>query len=102
MLITRLIRAPRPGTVEMLLRRVVPSARKAIEGQRFDAVGLVQTDLASLFYFADMGQKAGNVTAVEITGNCPQHISTIAFFGDTAAVTAALAAVQAAQGRTPQ
>jgi microcompartment protein CcmL/EutN len=78
----------------MLLRRMVPAARKEVEGRCFDAVGLVQTDLPSLFYLADVGQKAGNVLAVEITGNCPQHVSTIAFFGDTAAVGAALAAVR--------
>ncbi|BCV25848.1 BMC domain-containing protein [Gelria sp. Kuro-4] len=100
MLTTRLIRAPRPGTTAMLLRRMVPAARQAVEGRRFDAVGLVQTDLPSLFYFADVGQKAGDVVAVEISGNCPQHISTVAFFGDTAAVGAALAAVEAAGARS--
>ncbi|MDK2883371.1 MAG: hypothetical protein PWP58_1707 [Bacillota bacterium] len=99
MLITRMIRAPRPGTMAMLLRRMVPAARKEVEGRCFDAVGLVQTDLPSLFYLADVGQKAGNVLAVEITGNCPQHVSTVAFFGDTAAVGAALAAVEAASAR---
>ncbi|WP_406678366.1 BMC domain-containing protein [Neomoorella carbonis] len=97
MLITRFIRAPRQGTMAMLVRRMSPAARKELEGKRFDAIGLVQTDLPSLFYFADIGQKAGDVIAAEITGNCPQHISTIAFFGNTAAVSAALAAVQKAQ-----
>jgi ethanolamine utilization microcompartment shell protein EutS len=93
MLTTRFIRAPRPGTLAMLLRRVSSEIREELEGQRFDAVGLVQTDLPSMFYLADVGQKAADVLAVEITGHCPQHISTIAFFGDTAAVAAALSAV---------
>ncbi|NPV69140.1 MAG: BMC domain-containing protein [Firmicutes bacterium] len=96
MLITCMIRAPRPGTMAMLLRRMAAAARKDIEGRRFDAIGLVQTDLARLFYFADVGQKAGDVLAMELTGDCPQRMSTIAFFGDTAAVDAALAAVEAA------
>lgn len=93
MLQTRFIRAPRPGTLAMLLRRVHPDVKEKLQGKRFDAVGLVQTDLPSIFYLADVGQKAADILAVEITGNCPQHISTVAFLGDTAAVAAALAAV---------
>ena len=93
---TRFIRAPRPGTLAMLLRRVHPDIREELQGKQFDAVGLVQCDLPSVFYLADVGQKAANVLAAEITGNCPQHISTMAFFGDTAAVAAALSVV--AQG----
>lgn len=96
MLTIRMIRAPRPGTMAILLRRMAPEARKEVEGRRFDAVGLVQGDVASLICLADVGQKAGNVLAAEITGNCPQHFMTVAFLGDTAAVDAALAAVEAA------
>lgn len=96
MLNTCIIRAPRPGTVSLLYRRMAHETRKDIENKKFDAVGLIQTDLPNLFYLADVGQKAGAVLAFEITGNCPQHINTVAFFGDTAAVNAAIAAVKAA------
>ncbi len=90
---TRFIRAPRPGTLAMLLRRVHPDMREELQGKQFDAVGLVQCDLPSVFYLADVGQKAANVVAAEISGHCPQHISTVAFFGDTAAVSAALTTI---------
>ncbi|HHW91949.1 MAG TPA: BMC domain-containing protein [Firmicutes bacterium] len=90
---TRFIRAPRPGTLAMLYRRIPRDMRREIEGKSFDAVGLVQSDLPGLFYFADVAQKAAAVIAVELLGTCPQHVSTIAFFGTTSAVTAALAAV---------
>lgn len=95
MLITRLIQAPRPSTIAMLLRRMPPDCRKEIQGKRIDAVGLVQTDLPNLFYLADVGVKSGSVSAVELHGTCPQHINTIGFFGDTAAVQSAMKAVQA-------
>lgn len=97
MIITRIIRAPRPDTLKLLMRRMAPEARKQLEGLQFDAVGLVQTDLPSLFFYADTGQKAGNVIAVEILGNCPQHISTIGFLGSNEAVNASIAAVTAAE-----
>jgi hypothetical protein len=93
--ITRIIRAPRPGTISLLLRRMGQEARKELQDKRIDAIGLVQTDLPSLFYMADIGLKAGNVVAVELHGNCPQHFNTVAFFGDTAAVAAAMSAVKA-------
>ncbi len=93
MLITRFIRAPRPDTIDMLLRRIPTDAKAKLDELTFDAIGLVQCDLSSMFYLADVGQKAANVMAVEIAGYCPQHIGMVAFFGDTAAVGAALAEV---------
>lgn len=96
MIFAHTIRAPRPGTIAMLLRRVPKEARELVENRRFDAIGLVQTNLPGLFYYADIGQKAGNVIAVEITGNCPQHVSTIAFFGSNEAVDAAMKEIAAA------
>jgi hypothetical protein len=94
MFITRIIQAPRPGTIEMLVRRTAPAVGKKLDGKMFDAVGLVQTEVPNLFYLADVGQKAGDVFATEIIGNCPQHTNTVAFFGDTAAVSAAIQAVK--------
>ena len=96
MLTTRIIRAPRPGTLALMLRRTSQEARKQVENQHFDAVGLIQTDLPSLFYYMDIGQKAGNVIPVEILGNCPQHINTIPFFGSNEAVNACINAIIAA------
>ena len=64
----------------MLLRRMPPDCRKDILGMKVDAVGLVQTDLPNLFYLADVGAKAGSVSAVELHGTCPQHINTIGFW----------------------
>jgi BMC domain. len=99
MVITRVIRAPRPATIALLVRRVAKEARAQVTDRHFDAVGLIQTDLPNLFYYADVGQKAGNVVAVEILGNCPQHVSTVAFFGSNEAVDATMEAIVAAEKR---
>lgn len=97
MIFARTIRAPRPGTMALLTRRMAAEARELVANRRFDAVGLVQTNLPGLFYYADVAQKAGNVIAVEITGNCPQHVSTIALLGSNEAVDAAMKQIVAAE-----
>ena len=69
MLTTRIIRAPRPNTVAMLLRRTAPEAKKQLEGLHFDAIGLIQTDVPSLFYFAEYSPKSQQCCG---SGNCRQ------------------------------
>lgn len=95
-MIMRIIRAPRPDTIALLLRRMAPEARRQAENAHFDAIGLIQANLPNLFYFTDIGLKAGNVVAVEIIGNCPQHINTVAFLGSNEAVNAAMEGITAA------
>jgi len=90
----RIINAPVKETIAMLSRRMNVELRKQIENRQFDCVGLVQADLPDLFYFADIGQKAGSIIAIELHGSCPQHISTIALFGDVGSVKAAIEAIK--------
>ncbi len=97
MMITRIISAPRPDTIALLLRRMVPEVRKQVECRHFDTIGLIQMDLPSLFYYTDIAQKSGDVTAVEIIGNCPQHLNTVALLGSNEAVNAAITAIIVAE-----
>jgi hypothetical protein len=91
---SRIINAPRPDVVRMLERRMPKEAREELKTYSFNAVGLVQASIPNLFYFADVAQKAANVLVTELTGNCPQHITTLAVFGETSAVKAALVALE--------
>lgn len=93
----RIINAPGPDTIALLSERMNIKSRKKLENDHFDSVLLVQADLPDLFYFADIGQKAGAVVAVELNGSCPQHMSTVAFLGDTDSVNAAIHAIHAAR-----
>lgn len=90
----RIISAPTPEVVEMLERRMRPESRDYLRRHRYDAVGLVQTSVTDLFFFADVASKSSNVHTVELYGSCPQHVSTLAFFGETSAVHAAMEAIQ--------
>lgn len=94
---SRIINAPRPDVLRMLERRMPREAREELQARSFNAVGLVQATIPNLFYFADIAQKASHVFVTELTGNCPQHITTLAVFGETSAVRAALAAVENAR-----
>jgi hypothetical protein len=91
---SRIINAPRPDVLRMLERRMPREAREELKAHSFNAVGLVQASIPNLFHFADIAQKASNVFVTELTGNCPQHITTLAVFGETSAVRTALTAVE--------
>jgi hypothetical protein len=91
---SRIINAPRRDVVRMLERRMPKEAREELQKRSFTAVGLVQTSIPNLYYYADIAQKASNVFVTELTGNCPQNITSLALFGETSAVKAALSAVE--------
>lgn len=91
---TRIINAPRPEVVNMLERRMPPNVRTRLQEQPFNAVGLVQTCVPDVYYYADLAQKASNVFTVELFGSCPQHITTLAFFGETSAVRTAMQTIE--------
>ncbi len=90
-----IIYAPGPDVRRMIERRMPQDFRVQVQGMSYDAVGLVQAPIAALFYYADLASKASGVLVVEITGSCPQHLTTLAFFGETAAVATAMQAIEA-------
>ncbi|AZB66346.1 BMC domain-containing protein [Cereibacter sphaeroides] len=93
----RIINAPQDNLIEMLERRVAPHVRKWVEDHPISAIGFVQASVPDLFFFADIAGKAANVVTVELFGTCPQTTTTLAVLGETSAVRAAMAAIEAAQ-----
>lgn len=90
---TRIIYNPGKAVVQMLRRRMTQETRTALDEVKFNAVGLVQTSVAGVMYYADRACKVSNVYPVELHGSCPQHITTLAFFGETTAVETAMKAI---------
>lgn len=90
----RIINAPRPDVLRMLERHLSANGRERMKEVAPGAVALLQTNVADLFYFADLAEKAASVVAVEVFGTCPQHITTLALCGETSAVRAAASAIQ--------
>lgn len=93
----RIINRPSPEVVEMLLRRLSPSAKKQVEQSQFNSVALFNTSVPNVYYFADIAKKAGNVIVADVSGTCPQHVTALALFGDISAVSIAVKAIENAQ-----
>ncbi len=85
----QLIRSPSPGVLAILIRRGLSECQGEVPG----AVGLVQGQLADILTAADLAEKAAAVKIGGIRGVCPQHITLIAIYGETAAVECALKAI---------
>ncbi|MDO5147411.1 MAG: BMC domain-containing protein [Eubacteriales bacterium] len=86
----RIIYNPGKMVMNMFYRKMNQESRKELADKKFDAVGLFQTTVSGVLYYADRAAKTSNVYPVEINGSCPQHITTLAFFGETSAVETAM------------
>ena len=86
----RIIYNPSKFVLNMFYRKMNADSRAELEGRSFEAIGLLQTTVAGVLYYGDRVFKTSNVYPVEIAGSCPQHITTLAFFGDTSAVETAM------------
>lgn len=95
-LMHKLILAPTESTKRMLIRRMT-FGRAAEEAERasaqsWGAVLLVQGPVPELFYAADVGAKVSRVLVMEVVGNCPQNVVSMAFVGSVADVKQVLSA----------
>lgn len=86
----RIIYNPGKHALKMFYRKMNAETREELKQTKFDAIGLFQTTVSSVLYYADRVAKTSNVYPVEISGSCPQHITTLAFFGETTAVETAM------------
>lgn len=86
----RIIYNPGKLVMKMFYRKMNQESRQELQERKYDAVGLFQTTVAGVLYYADRVAKTSNVYPVEINGSCPQHIITLAFFGETSAVETAM------------
>lgn len=91
---TRIINAPTPDIVAMLKRRMPGEFRSRLDLLRIDAIGLLMLPVPDLYFYADLASKSANVVVSEIFGSCPQHITTLAIFGDVAAVNEAMRMIE--------
>ena len=88
----RIIKSPSKGTIELIKRRMGCFAESPINGA--DAVGLVQGRMIDMVCAADIAEKAVGVQVFDVKGICPQHMTMLAIFGDTASVQSALSEIE--------
>lgn len=89
-----IIQAPSKTFLRMLMNNINSAAKDDVQLGKWSAVGLVQAHLIELYCAADMAEKASDVKAVLVSGNCPQHVQMLAIFGNPAAVKAAIDKIQ--------
>lgn len=90
----RIIKSPSAGTMEILRHRINGGQEDAI--LQADAVGLIQGKLIDMICAADIAEKIVDVAVRDVRGSCPQNMILLAIFGETAAVEAAIAQINAA------
>lgn len=91
----RIIRGPSEGVQEMILDRLAKRERDKLAEKAYNAIALINGTVPNIYFYADIAQKAGQVHAAILTGTCPQHITTLALFGEVAAVNTAVRAIEA-------
>lgn len=91
-----IIQRPSAGTLEILKRKIIdPQLRQDIDSRRVESLGICQGTVLEVMVACDAAEKYGHVKAAELMGNCPQHITCLAIWGDTGAVQASVKGVKA-------
>ena len=93
----KLITSPSESTRRLLIRRMLAGRleeEETIKSASWGAVLLVQGTVPDMFGAVDVGTKTSPVLAMEIIGNCPQHIVTMAFIGNVADVKQVLSTLK--------
>ena len=88
----RIIRSPSEGTKELIKRRMGITKESPLDGA--EAVGLIQGRMIDMVCAADIAEKATGVDVYDVKGICPQHMTLLAIFGNTAAVEDALSEIE--------
>ena len=88
------ISRPSQSVVQMLSRKICDrELRERLRLEHPDAVGICQGSVLEMMEAGDIAEKASGVTAGELGGSCPQHITCLAILGSISAVNAAVDAV---------
>jgi len=81
-------------TRRMLVGRTSEEDEESVNSANWGAVLLVQGLMTEMYGAVDIGTKTSPVLAIEVIGNCPQHVVTMAFIGNVADVMQVLSALK--------
>ncbi len=89
-----LIQAPSKSAKAMIQRRMPHNSGVDMEHANWGAALLVQGMVVEIMAAADIGVKAADVAVCELLGNCPQHITSLAFIGTPSQINQVLNALK--------
>ena len=95
----KLINSPSMATRKILTRRILVGRtseedEESVKTASWGAVLLIQGLMPEMYGAVDVGTKTSPVLAMEVLGNCPQHVVTMAFIGNVADVKQVLSALK--------
>ncbi|MDH2926657.1 BMC domain-containing protein [Lonepinella koalarum] len=93
----RIINAPSQDVIRMMRKHMSTDGRAMLENCDIHSVALMMLSIPELYYYADIATKNANVVVTEIFGTCPQHVTTLAIWGEVAAVRTAVEAIEEAE-----
>jgi hypothetical protein len=95
MLRLRIIHGPSNKLISTIIRRAVitQDIKEDMEDRVFGAVCMLQAPFPDMYYLFDVAEKASDVIAMEVLGNCPHQFGCIALFGDSSSVKIAASAI---------
>lgn len=89
------IHRPSAATIAMVKRKIYDlEFRDAFEKMPVESIGICQGTVLEIIVASDIAEKTADVTAFEINGSCPQHMTCLAIIGKTSAVMAAVETVE--------
>lgn len=91
----KMINAVSPATLAILDRKLSNrTIKKLIQENKITTVGLCSGEFINMMVASDIAEKAADVKVGEIAGLCPQHMTCIGIFGNTASVKIALQEIE--------
>ena len=92
------IHRPSDAALSMIARRISDqTVRGALKNDGIESIGVCQGSVLEIIVAGDIAEKTADVTACELNGSCPQHMTCLVVLGKTSAVAAAMDAVAASR-----
>lgn len=89
------IHRPSEAALSIIARKAQDkSIREAIQSGQIESIGICQGSVLEIIVASDIAEKTSDVMAGEISGSCPQHMTSLVVLGKTSAVTAAVDAIK--------
>lgn len=90
-----IIERPSAGTLAIMHRKATDKRiQEIVDAKAAEAIGICQGTVLEILVASDIAEKSAGVTAGEINGTCPNHMTCLAVIGDTASVKAAIDSIK--------
>lgn len=89
------IERPAAGTLAIMRRKASDKRlQELIDTGAVEAIGICQGTVLEILVASDIAEKAAGVTAGEINGTCPNHMTCMVVIGETSAVKEAVESIR--------